>query len=159
LDGERLALPLDEVERVAADGAGASQHGHAARGAPLGGRGHRQAMTPPPPQRLRAATAGSTASKPSSRSRTPPWPGMRPLESLTPKYRFAIDSARSPACATTARSPATIGFHGSIGAPIAAATATPAIMAATTPPKRPDQVLLGLMRGARRGPPKVRPTA
>src|SRR5260370_108323 len=51
-----------------------------------------------------AATPVATdaASKPSSRSSNPPWPGMSLLESLTPKWRLASDSARSPSCATTA---------------------------------------------------------
>ena len=37
---------------------------------------------------------------PSMRSMNPPWPGIKPPESFTPKCRFKADSARSPHCAT-----------------------------------------------------------
>ena len=45
---------------------------------------------------ISSATAGTTANSPSSRSRRPPWPGIRSLESFTPNLLLAADSARSP---------------------------------------------------------------
>ena len=61
-------------------------------GSPLSGRrrGHR------------APATGAANRKESTRSRTPPWPGIRLPESFAPAARFSIDSARSPACAASA---------------------------------------------------------
>src|SRR5260221_1616 len=90
------------------------------------------------------------ASTPSSRSSNPPWPGMSLLESLTPKWRLASDSARSPSCATTA-TPALTRARTPPEPPPSRAAIRPASAALATPPTKPAQVLLGLRRGASPG--------
>src|SRR5215469_11690306 len=97
------------------------------------GRLHRHASRLRPPIRVSSATTGITASSPSSLSSSPPWPGMRPLESFTPNLRFATDSARSPNCSITAR-PALTSTTGSAGEISSqAAVAHPAKAAQTMP--------------------------
>ncbi len=57
------------------------------------------------PRALRPANNAAkrdAATNPSSRSINPPWPGMRPLESLTPNRRLSADSNRSPNSETIA---------------------------------------------------------
>ena len=49
------------------------------------------------------ARAKPTAIKLSKRSKIPPWPGMRGLESLMLLHLFAFDSMRSPICAINTR--------------------------------------------------------
>ncbi len=90
------------------------------------------------------------------RSMKPPCPGSSWLASLTPKARLSADSARSPACATSAiRRPASATGSGAL--PSRAAKIAAASPAASTPPRSPLHVLLGEMRGASRGPPISRP--
>src|SRR5260221_3021965 len=84
---------------------------------------------------------------------------MRPLESLTPKCRLAIDSARSPICATTASRPLSSASAPIWGEATSRPVTAPTAAAKTTPPSGPDHVLFGLKRGARRRPPNVRPAA
>ena len=50
----------------------------------------------------------TAATNPSSRSSSPPWPGMIWLESFTPKRRFTADLKRSPSCETTESTPLSI---------------------------------------------------
>ena len=50
----------------------------------------------PPRSDPKIAATTTAATKPSSRSSSPPWPGMIWLKSLTPKRRFTADSNRSP---------------------------------------------------------------
>ena len=45
------------------------------------------------------AASTAAATKPSRRSISPPWPGIKWPESLAPKRRFSADLNRSPACA------------------------------------------------------------
>ena len=71
---------------------------------PSDGKQHTWLGDPPPqaqPMRYRAKAA---ATSPSTRSMTPPWPGIRFPESLTPLRRLTQDSKRSPACETADRS-------------------------------------------------------
>jgi hypothetical protein len=83
---------------------------------------------------------------PSSRSMTPPWPGISRLASLTPNRRLTADSSRSPPCEKTAmprlRSAILSGLQ-----PTARPNSRPARPAAASPPAAPDQVLPGLTRG------------
>ena len=65
-------------------------------------------ILPPRPAAINAEPA-STASRPSTRSRRPPWPGIMPLVSLTPKRRFSQIRARSPACVDDGRAGADQG--------------------------------------------------
>src|SRR5437868_12092205 len=175
LDGELVAMAQQEVDRALAYRAGRSEDGDPARlsrafrlrfrrmiarpGLGPADRCYRHVSTLPPPIRVKRATAGTTASRPSSRSRRPPCPGMRPLESFTPNLRLATDSASSPNCPTIP-SPALTSTRGSTEeAPRRRAVAQPASAAQPAPPINPAQVLRGLQRGARRGPPSWRPTA
>ena len=52
----------------------------------------------------RAPATGAANRNESTRSRTPPWPGISVPESLAPAARLSIDSARSPAWAASATS-------------------------------------------------------
>ena len=128
-DLEGLRVALHEVERALADGAGGAEHRQrAARHAGAVGRrdGGAQRSSPSPlaglcavlasrrrTSRARAGACGSMASASSAaataaatmlsmRSMKPPWPGMRSLASLRLNSRFSANSARSPACATSA---------------------------------------------------------
>src|SRR5205814_3560190 len=167
LDGERFTVAQQQVDRAAPDGAGRPEDRHPPRRVASGQqpivranrRGYRHSNTLSPPIRVKSATTGTTASRPSSRSRRPPCPGMRPLESFTPNLRLATDSARSPNCSTIA-SPALISTRGSTAeTPRSRAVAQPATAAQAAPPINPAQVFRGLQRGASRGPPKRRPIA
>src|SRR5213078_104695 len=174
LDGEVFAVARQEIDRALADGAGRAENADPPRARsaihrtcgqyfaapcpqPIGGA-YRHVSTLPPIS-VRSVTAGITARRPSSRSRRPPCPGMRPLESFTPNLRLATDSARSPNCSTIA-SPALISTRGSTAeTPRSRAVAQPATAAQAAPPINPAQVFRGLQRGASRGPPKRRPIA
>src|SRR5205085_6947512 len=141
LDGERFGIALQQIDGALADRAGRTENGHSPRLSGLTicaigrnpkrarlnptSRGHRHANTLPPPINVNSATAGITAKRPSSRSRRPPCPGMRPLESFTPNLRLATDSARSPNCSTIA-SPALSKTKGSTDAPSRQPVAQPA---------------------------------
>src|SRR5206468_2957771 len=59
----------------------------------------RQVQWPHPRWFARRAAAITTTANisPSTRSNSPPWPGIRSPESFTPKRRFSADSQRSPA--------------------------------------------------------------
>src|SRR5260370_23568303 len=84
---------------------------------------------------------------------------IRPLESFTPTLRLARDSARSPNGPTIAR-PALTSTNGiAREIPSHAAVAHPAKAAQKAPPASPAQVFRGLQRGAKRGPPSIRPIA
>ena len=94
----------------------------------------------------------------------PPWPGIRRPESSAPTRLLKADSARSPICPMIEPStPATASTArlGRSATQPASGISQPSRMlapaAAATPPQAPAQVLAGLMRGARRGPPIVRP--
>ena len=83
LDGEGVAVAQQQVDRALPDRPGRAEDRDPARRrlpAPLAvARGHRHVSTLPPPIRVSSATAGITARRPSSRSSSPPCPGMRPL--------------------------------------------------------------------------------
>src|ERR1700730_13569426 len=85
-------IPAQKVERARADRAGRAQNGDA--------RHHKSNPVAPTRPRVTpiASATVAAATKPSSRSMTPPWPGMRWLASLTWNLRFIADSNRSPAC-------------------------------------------------------------
>ena len=88
----------------------------------------------------------AAATSPSTRSMTPPWPGMMWLESLTPLRRLTNDSKRSPICATT-RAAARPARAQQAAQPGNAASASPA----STPPKRAaDRAAPGLAGRNRR---------
>src|SRR5436309_14713631 len=53
-----------------------------------------------PNMRYKPAAVGLTKYKESSRSSTPPWPGISLEESLTPAPRLNSDSATPPICPT-----------------------------------------------------------
>ena len=103
--------------------------------------------------------ADAANSNPSRRSNRPPCPGMIDPESFTPSRLFNPDSARSPICDTTdkpnARKMATFRSRSFRKMESGADR----MIAASTPPMAPDQVLFGLMAGASFGPPRVRPAA
>ena len=95
--------------------------------------------------------------QPSTRSRTPPWPGMRLPLSLMSQARLAADSNRSPACSLTARTALSTAMPsvtaGRRGAPRTARQGW-----RRAPPRQaPAQVLLGDTAGASCGPPNPRP--
>src|SRR6516164_9396906 len=163
LDLERLTVAQQQIDGVLPDRAGRTENGDTPHpvvaGGEVIGRDHCHVTTLRPSIRVSSATTGITASKPSSLSRRPPWPGMRPLESFTPNLRLAKDSARSPNCSTIAR-PALRSTSGNAGeVPSHIAVAQPASAAHAAPPASPAQVLRGLQRGASRGPPAVLPIA
>src|SRR5258708_40199635 len=99
----------------------------------------------------KTAEKRDAATNPSSRTINPPWPGMRPLESLTPNRRLSTDSNRSPnsetiAAASPSQNNAARGF-----------VHPPSVRPRTAPPNAPtiapDQVLPAETLGQRRGPP------
>src|SRR5437868_12953916 len=71
------AVPRDHVQGTGADGAGGAEDREV----------HRLS---------RSAATGRTAVALSMRSMMPPWPGRSAPLSLTPAWRFAADSNRSP---------------------------------------------------------------
>src|SRR5271167_3007046 len=161
LNLEHRRIAQQQIDGVPSDRAGGTEdrdapHPVVTRGE-LTGHGHCHVTTLRPSIRVSSATTGITASRPSSLSKRPPWPGIRPLESFTPNLRFAKDSARSPNCSTIAR-PALRSTSGKAGEiPSHTAVAQPASAAHAAPPASPAQVLRGLQRGTSRGPPSVLP--
>ena len=119
LDAVAIARAANEVHRAVADRAGGAEHRHAAHGA-SGGLVVTQwncAHSSPNDKtaadaigaarrKPKIAAATTAATNPSRRSRSPPWPGMTWLESLTPNRRFTADSNRSPSWEITDRSAA-----------------------------------------------------
>ena len=77
-DLEPIGITLDQVERRATDRPGRAEDGDAARG---GHAAHNPAISS-------KVVASATASSPSSRSSTPPWPGRIVPLSLTPARRL-----------------------------------------------------------------------
>ncbi|MNC98983.1 hypothetical protein D3C83_171140 [compost metagenome] len=59
-----------------------------------------------PSTKTRNAITGAAAKVESTRSSTPPWPGMMRPESLRPKRRLTKDSNRSPPCAAALKTKA-----------------------------------------------------
>src|SRR5690606_41525279 len=108
-----------------------------------------------PNQAMPRANTGSAASTLARRSSTPPWPGMRWLESFTPTWRLSRLSNRSPVIENATVSAATSSTAGSCAAvaPASGAPASATSSASATPPSAPSMVLLGLIRGASRRPP------
>src|SRR5581483_3162563 len=123
---EHVGIAVDEVEGAGAARARRPQHGDALAASvrrgkdrpcrldlPCPGTRCSHAGLPPlhdPSNSARAgectlmtkaasATAAAAATRPSTRSMTPPWPGINVLESLAPNRRLRADSARSPTCA------------------------------------------------------------
>ena len=91
----------------------------------------------------------------SSRSISPPWPGMRPLEFLTPKRRLTADSNKSPnsetiAVASPSQNSAARRF-------VQRKSRRPRTAPANAAAIAPDQVLPGETLGQSRGPPISRP--
>ena len=76
---------------------------------------------------------------------------------MAPNWRLTQDSSRSPNCATTDSSNATIAIAVQLNAPKKLATRTATIMAPSVPATAPDQVFFGLTAGISFGPPKARP--
>src|ERR1700685_4109639 len=104
-----------------------------------------------------ATTAAKTdaATNASSRSINPPWPGIRPLESLTPKRRLSADSNKSPSSETiAAASPSQNSGIRRFAHPV---SKSPRPAPASAPTIAPDQVLPGDTLGQSFGPPKLRP--
>src|SRR5271156_6601052 len=87
------------------------------------------------------AAKRDAATNASSRSINPPWPGIRPLESLTPKCRLSADSNKSPSSDTIAvASPSQNSGRNRVDH---AASARPRTAPASAPTRAPDQVLPG----------------
>src|SRR6266566_863401 len=86
-DAEPVPLPGQDLERRSADRPGRSEDCDADT--------H---ITPN--MRYKPAAVGITKYKESSRSSTPPWPGISVEESLRPASRLNSDSATSPICPT-----------------------------------------------------------
>src|SRR5438874_3269881 len=84
---ESVSLAREHLQRRSADRPGGSEHCDADT--------H---ITPN--MRYKPAAVGITKYKESSRSSTPPWPGMSVEESLRPASRLNSDSATSPICPT-----------------------------------------------------------
>src|SRR5215217_7339511 len=109
-----------------------------------------------------APTKAATAQNPSRRSITPPWPGMRWLESFTSNLRLRADSARSPPWLAIEAMPdttaAVVNETGESQPKLSATkyTRIPLSTPAPSPPKKPDQVFFGLTRGQSFGPPRDR---
>src|ERR1700761_2693450 len=104
-----------------------------------------------------ATTAAKTdaAIKASSRSINPPWPGIRPLESLTPKRRLSADSNKSPSSDTIAV--ASPSQNKAIGRLVQPASKRPRRAPTSAPTIAPAQVLPGETLGQSLGPPIIRP--
>src|SRR4051812_23536190 len=171
LDAVMFTLAFEQIDRAGADRSGGAEQRHR----PLGGycrrlraqvrhghgTTHKRSPCAAEPRLLRAipkaAATAAAARKPSSRSMTPPWPGINFPASLAPKRRLIADSNRSPAWATAESSKATMPMKIMFSIANNFATATAAISAPMRPPTAPDQVLLGLTLGASFGPPMARP--
>src|SRR6516164_7893208 len=163
LDLKAIRVAQQQIDGAFANRAGRAEYGHSSRAIAavpnVAERVHRHVRMLRPWISVSIATAGTTASRPSSLSRSPPCPGMSPLESFTPNLRLATDSARSPNCPITAR-PALTSTSGKAGEiPSHAAVAHPVNPAQNIAPASPAQVFRGLQRGAKRGPPNIRPIA
>src|SRR6266404_1898853 len=150
-DAEPLPLAREHLERRSADRPGGSEDCDADT--------H---ITPN--MRYKPAAVGITKYKESSRSSTPPWPGISVDESFRPASRLNSDSATSPICPTmdTARpnsnSSPGVNLHPcrfSTKVPSASAVITPP----SVPPTAPAWVFLGDRTGASWGPPTAVPTA
>src|ERR1700722_14320931 len=110
------------------------------------------------PRQLNPATTAAktdAATNASSRSINPPWPGIRPLESLTPKRRLSADSNKSPSSDTTAV--ASPSQNSGIKRFVHALSMRPRVAPANAPTIAPDQVLPGETLGQSLGPPIIRP--
>src|SRR5438045_9737925 len=81
-DAIAAAVPCHDVERARADRPGGAENGEV----------HPFALI----QGSSSAARGSVAVALSMRSRMPPWPGSSAPLSLTPAWRLAADSKRSP---------------------------------------------------------------
>src|SRR5512138_2803940 len=88
---EALPLPAEDSQRRGADRARGTEDGNTPHG-------HRGGAHTSSAVKSTYAT-GSTKSRLSNRSRTPPWPGMMCELSFMPASRLSNDSARSPICA------------------------------------------------------------
>ena len=99
-----------------------------------------------PVRSAQASTAAAT--KPSSRSIRPPWPGIKAPASFAPNRRFIADSNRSPAWAAIDSAIAITTAGRTPPTPLSFTTSTEASTAPARPPIAPDQVLFGLRRGA-----------
>ena len=91
LDHVAAGMALDEIDGIASHRPSGAENGDTlcfpvpAAHRILMAQGHRHCNRFPPPNWYKIATTGATAKSPSSRSNIPPWPGMRPPESFTPK--------------------------------------------------------------------------
>ena len=134
---------LEHVERLSADRSGRAEQRDPRR-APSGVASARRGGSSARTQERRTA-AGAANRNESTRSRMPPWPGIRVPESLAPAARLSSDSATSPDWAVTAISrPSTTAHAAGPGRPPRSERA-PTTIAATVPPMTPLQVLLGEM--------------
>src|SRR5262249_37640104 len=103
-DAIAVGVTADQVDSALPDRPGRPQDRYVSR--PLLGRRppsvHVHGHDPPIANRTKATTI-STATSPSMRSSSPPWPGINVPLSFTPALLLAADSARSPIWSTTAR--------------------------------------------------------
>ena len=156
-DPEMLALAAEHVERAPADRAGGAEDGdaRAGRSSPLIRSPRRAGRSRPRPARR------SRASR--SRSSTPPWPGIRWLESFTPglalEQRFGkvADLPHDRQHAGDDQQPATAGSR---VRPRETRGAEERRHERARRPRRrraPERVFPGLIAGASLGPPRARP--
>src|SRR6185503_4699158 len=92
-NAEALALPAQDSQRRGADGARRAEDGNPLHGHRGGAHTSRALKS--------TYETGSTKSRLSNRSSTPPCPGMMCELSFMPASRLSSDSARSPICAAT----------------------------------------------------------
>src|SRR5262249_18880009 len=111
-----------------------------------------------PPRANPISTAARLAvTNPSSRSISPPCPGMRRLESLASNRRLRKDSKRSPACAKSDNTTASMASANHTVSDANFATTIATATAASKPPSAPAQVFFGLTCGMSLGPPTPPP--
>src|SRR5439155_282250 len=105
-----------------------------------------------PNHRNSAAATGATKYTESSRSSTPPCPGINDDESFTPTSRLNSDSATSPTCpATATTNPTVTSCHGSSRRATRSSTSGPYARAASRPPTTPPMAPAHVFRGESTG--------
>ena len=114
-------------------------------------------MPPPSPSAAISQASAAAPSTPSTRSSTPPWPGMIVPESFTPKRRFTADSKRSPACAAIESGTRQKSAGHERAGPGQTASQPARDDRGGKPASAPDHVFFGDTRGQSFGPPIARP--
>src|SRR6185437_4530369 len=156
-----LGMTLQHTQRRRPDGTGRPQNGDAER---IGCGSHWMAGSSTCGNVNTRYATGSAKSRPSIRSNTPPWPGIRCELSFIPASRLMSDSARSPSwTATLITMPNRIAMDGRMAsrAPLGSAHFAYAQLATahtTKAPSAPSTVLPGLTDAINLCRPIDRPT-